>query len=284
MKKCLPVFKSVLKSEFSHVLRQSKTLLLLFFIVMLYETVLSSVKSVSAETGFALGAFEPFILLCTRSTNIILVPLIYLILLGGFPFCRTQYFQMIRTGKRAWLVGELAFVAISALAVTLVILLASDLFLYGFIENSTTWSDFMKSTRPNFPEIYERNKLLFLDASIISHGKPLGVMIYTFGAMWAYLIISGVCVLFGTIIGRRLAAMITAMSATVLGGLAIYFSGAVKWIFPLAHVEYGLHFNSIFSAVHFPIWGSVLYLAALLAGLVTACFLSLNKMRIDDEL
>lgn len=274
----------VLKTEFSHILRQSKTLLLLFFIVMLYETVLSSMKTICAATQFSLQPFEPFILLCTRSTNIILVPLIYLILLGGFPRCKTMYFQIVRTGKRQWFWGEFAFIALSSFTLTFILFIASVLFLFGCIESSGGWSDFMKITNYSFPEIYERNKLLFLDAAIIAHGSPGKVMLYTFGMMWLYLIVTGVCVLFGTIIGKRFWSVIICMAMTVIGGLAIYFSGGLRWIFPLVHVEYGLHFNSLFSQVYFPIWGSILYLVLLLAGLIVLCCFSLKKMRIGDEL
>lgn len=274
----------VLKTEFSQVLRQTKTLLLLFFIVMLYETVLSSMKTLCADTQFLLQPFEPFILLCTRSTNIILVPLIYMVLLGGFPYCKTNYFQMVRTGKLQWFWGEFAFVALSSFVLTFILFIASDLFLFGSIESSGGWSDFMKTTRLNFPEIYEKNKLLFLDASIVAHGTPVKVMLYTFGMMWLYLIVTGVCVLFGTIIGKRFWAIIMSMAMTVVGGLAIYFNGALRWIFPLVHIEYGMHFNSLLSQVYFPIWGPILYLVLLLAGLTALCCFSLKKMRIGDEI
>lgn len=274
----------VLKTELVQVLRQTKILLLLFFIVMLYETVLSSMRTVCADTQFSLQCFEPFILLCTRSTNIILVPLIYMVLLGGFPYCKTMYFQIVRTGKRQWFWGEIAFIALSAFAFTFILFIASDLFLFNCIKYSNGWSDFMKITRSNFPEIYDKNRALFLDASIITHGSPGKVMLYTFGMMWLYLIVTGVCVLFGTIIGKRFWTVVICILMTVVGGLAVYFSTALRWIFPLVHVEYGRHFNSLFSQIYFPVWRSILYLVLLLAGLILLCCFSLNKMRIGDEL
>lgn len=237
----------VLKLEFQQVFRQTKSLLVVIFLVVLYETVLSPIKVVCVETGFSIGVYEPFILLCTRSTNIILIPLVYMVLLGGFPYCKTMYFQVIRTGKRQWFWGELAFVVLSSLAFVFVVFAFGDLFLLSSVSSSGSWSDFMTITRENFPKTYNENRLLFLEASIVAHGSPTEVMLYTFGTMWVNLIATGVVMLFGTIIGRRFSAMIVSAAMTVIGGLGIYFSGAARCFFPLVHVEYGLHFNSMFS-------------------------------------
>lgn len=274
----------VLKTEFAQVLRQTKILLLLFFIIMLYETILSPVRTVCADTQFSLQPFEPFILICTRSTNIILVPLIYMVLLGGFPYCKTMYFQIVRTGKRQWFWGEFAFIALSALALTFILFIASDLFLLDCIKYSNGWSDFMKITRSNFPEIYSKNGLLFLDASIVAHGSPGRVMLYTFGMMWLYLIVTGVCVLLGTIIGKRFWTILIGMAMTVIGGLAIYFNAALRWLFPLVHVEYGLHYNSLFSQTYFPVWGSIAYYLLLTAALVVFGLYRLKRMNVGDEI
>lgn len=274
----------VVKTEIFQTLRQTKILLIVFFMVMLYETVLSPMKALCAETQYSLQLSEPFILLCTKSTNLILTPLIYMVLLGGFPHCKTQYFQMIRTGKRRWFWGEFIFIAVSSLVMTLILFFGSDLFLLDHIEAPDGWSSYMTIMNENFPELYNRNHLLFLDASIVAHGTPTGVMLYTVGMMWLYLVMIGVGILLGTIIGRRTPAMIGCVAVTVIGGSAIYFGSALQWLFPLVHMEFGLHYNSLFSQVYFPPWGSVLYLTLLLCGLIVLCQCRLGKMRIGDEL
>ena len=273
----------VLRTEIFQTFRQTKILLILFFLILLYESILSPMKTLCEDTQFALHFFEPFILLCTKSTNIILIPLIYMILLGNFPYCKKQYFQMVRVGKQYWFWGEFSFIVLSAFIMILILLTGSILFLFGHLKFTYNWSNYMTAMRENFPILYAENPLLFLDSSIIAHGKPSQVLIYSFGMMWLYLIIIGICTLYGTIIGKRMLVLIAAVSTTVIGGSSIYFGGAIQWAFPLVHAEFGLHYDSLFSKVYFPLWGSVLYLFALLVVLIILCQCCLKTMRIGDE-
>lgn len=274
----------VLKTETIQTLRQTKILLIIFFMILLYESILSPMKALCVEALYTIQIAEPFILLCTRSTNVILIPLIYMVLLSGFPYCKTQFFQIIRTGKQHWFWGEFIFIVWSSFLLTLILFSGSFLFLSQCIEISNEWSAFMTSMRETFPLLYAENPLLFLDASIVAHGKPNQVLLYTFGMMWLYLVIIGVCILLGTIIGKRTVALIVSVAVTLIGGSAIYFGGDAQWLFPLVHVEFGLHYDSLFSKVHFPILGSILYLILLLIGLMVLCQCCLRAIQIGGEL
>lgn len=274
----------IAKTEVVQTLRQSRILTILFFLVILYESVLSPMNSLSAETSMSLHFSEPFILMCTTDTNIILIPVVYLFVLSGFPYCKKQYFQMIRTGKRQWFFGELLFIAVTSFAVTLVIFLASMLFTAGQIEPHDSWSSFMTQMFHQYPEKYANNSILFLNASTIAHGEPIDILIYTFTMMWTYLAICGIALLLGTIIGHRITAFIVNIAVAVSGGICISFAGDFKWIFPLVHMEYGEHFNYVFSEVYFPIWGSVAYYLLLTAVLIVFCLYRLKRMNVGDEI
>lgn len=279
MKKSMLIFRV----ESSYLLHRSKILLLVFLIVIFYESILSPVKNLSAETGLILHSSEPFILLCTRHANVILIPMMYIVLLSEFPCCSTQYFQMIRTGKKQWFFGELFFVLISSFLIVLIILASSMLCMGKQLTQGGEWSMYMTQMRQLFPEKYNNNTQLFLDASIIAHGKSSGVLLYTFLMMWIYLAVIGTTLIFGTIIAKKTAAMLSACSLTVVGGTAIYFGGQLKWLFPPAHLEFGLHFNSIFSKVDFSLESSLIYISALLIVLVILCLNSLKRLRIGEE-
>ena len=140
----------------------------------------------------------------------------------------------------------------------------------------------MTQMREQFPELYGNDPLLFLDSSIIAHGIPHQVLFYSFSMMWLYLIMIGILMLFGAIIGKQTLTMIAGTAVTVVGGSAIYFGGNFKWLFPLAHIEFGLHYNSFFSDINFPLWGSVLYLLLLTVGLLVLCRQYLKTMQIGE--
>jgi len=112
---------SIIKYEFTETIRRPKILLVLFFLVVLYESDLSPICDICAETGLSLNIFEPFVLMCTRSVNIMLIPLIFIVLISGFPNCKNDYFRMIRVSKKSWLAGEISFIFLISFAMIAVL-------------------------------------------------------------------------------------------------------------------------------------------------------------------
>ena len=262
---------SVLKYEFMETIRRPKILLVLFFIIVFYESDLSPMKDICFETGIGLNIFEPFVLLCTRSVNIILIPLIFIILISEFPNCKTDYFRMIRISKRDWLIGEIAFLLFFSFVMMIVLLIGTIVPITDVMNTSDGWSDFMTRLRENFPEIYLRNMRVTLDASIVTHSSPLSAVVYSFLIMWLNLIISGLLILLGTITSKRIAFLISTLAIAFTGGCSTYFSSGIKWIFPIAHTQLGLHYNSIFSKINFPVFMSYIYLAAAVVVIIFIC-------------
>lgn len=190
---------------------------------------------------------------------------------------------MIRTGKRQWFCGELLFVVVSSFSLTLIIFLGSVLFMTNQIGSHDSWGSFMTLMFQQFPQKYAENILLFLNASTIAHGEPIEILIYTFVMMWTYLAICGIGLLLGTILGHRITAFIAAAAVTAAGGICTYFPGNLKWIFPLVHIEYGEHYNYVFSEIYFPVWGSITYYLLLTAALAVFCLYRLKRMNVGNE-
>lgn len=135
--------RNIIRAELREVFLQSRSLLMLFFLVFSYETVLAPMRTLSSRTGFPVQWTEPFLLLCTRSTNIVLIPVIYTALLTKFPRCSTSYFQMIRLTKKRWLIGELLFLLIFAVFTVFVIFAGTLITMRGRITFSTDWSPYL---------------------------------------------------------------------------------------------------------------------------------------------
>lgn len=273
----------VLRTEAIQTLRQTKTLMLLFFITFLYESILSPMSALCEETQLSVQTFEPFILICNGSANMILIPLVYIFLISGFPCCSRGYFQMIRTGRKRWLLGEIMFVIFSAFVMLLLIFAGSAAFTAKDQEPSNVWSPFMTVMRENFPLLYADNHLLFLDTATVAHGTPLSVFLYTFLTMWIYLVITGLLILLGTVIGKRIPTVTAAAALSVTGGAVVRFGGA-SWLFPMIHTQFGMHYNSLLSTVYFPLWDSLIYLLLLAAVLAALCRHFLDRTVIGGAL
>lgn len=275
---------SIIKYEFGETIRRPKAFLVLIFLVVLYESDLSPISAACAETGLRLNVFEMFVLMCTRSVNIILIPLIFTVLICDFPNCKADYFRMIRIGRREWLIGEIGFVIAISFVTLCVIFVGALLPVMSFSDATNAWSDFMTSLRDLFPEVYLHNLRVTLEASIVIHSRPVSAVIYSFVIMWLNLAVYGLLILLGAVFSKRAATLTAALALAFIGGCSTFFSSGIKWIFPITHTQLGLHFNSIFAKTSFPVWGSFAYLSALLAALILLCFLGLNKTQIGDEI
>lgn len=262
---------SIIKYEFSETIRRPKILLVLFFLVVLYESDLSPIKDVYNETGLMLNLLEPFVLMCTRSVNIILIPLIFIALISEFPNCKTDYFRMIRISKREWLIGEIAFLFLISFVMMIVLLAGTIVPIMNIGNASNDWSDFMTSLREQFPKIYLHNLRVTLDASTVTHSLPVSAIVYSFLIMWLNLIIYGLLILLGTITSKRMTFLASTLSCAFIGGCFTFFSSGIKWIFPITHTQLGLHYNSIFSKTNFPIYMSYIYLASLVIVIIIIC-------------
>lgn len=275
---------TLIKYEFSETIRRPKILLVLFFLIVLFESDISPIKNVYGETGLRLGVLEPFVLMCTRSVNIILIPLIFIILINDFPNCKTDYFRMIRLGKREWLIGEIAFIFLFSFAMIAVLLIGTIIPVTDISDFSNEWSGFMTSLNESFPEIYIHNLRITLDASVVIQSLPVSAAVYSFLIMWLNLVIYGLLLLLGTITSRRMTALTATLATVFIGGAATFFSGGAKWIFPIAHSQIGLHYNSIFSKVNFPVFMSYVYLAAAAIAIVIICGRLIKNMTFVGEL
>lgn len=274
---------SVIKYEFSETIRRPKIFLVLFFLVVLYESDLSPISAICVETGLRLNIFEMFVLMCTRSVNIILIPLIFIILICEYPNCKTDYFRMIRISRREWLIGEIGFLFLISFVMIVVLFIGTTVPVINFSETTNAWSDFMTSLRELFPEIYLHNLRVTLEASIIIHSLPVSAIVYSFLIMWFNLIIYGLLILLGTIASKRMAFLIATLACAFIGGCSTFFSSGIKWLFPITHTQLGQHYNSIFSKTNFPVYMSYIYLAAAIVALIIICGILVKKTMFIGE-
>lgn len=274
---------SIIKYEFSETIRRPKILLVLFFIVLLYESDIVPIRKICGETGLTLNVFEPFVMMCTRSVNIILIPLIFIVLINDFPNCKTDYFRMIRISRREWLIGEIGFIVLLSFLMTLVLLIGTILPVMDISFTANTWSRFMTTLRENYNEIYVRNIRVTLDASILTHSLPVSAVVYSFLIMWLNLIIYGSLLLLGTVTSKRMVFLVSTLSLAFIGGCAVFFNSGIKWVFPIVHTQLGLHYNSIFSKINFPVYMTYIYLAAAAVIIVVICGVLVKKTMFAGE-
>ena len=87
-----------------------KMLILLFSILFLGEYIFSDMARVAEETGLSVNILEPMDLVLSFQFYMLVIPLIFIVLLSGFPDkSGGNIFVMMRVKRRIWLAGQFVF-------------------------------------------------------------------------------------------------------------------------------------------------------------------------------
>ncbi len=253
-------------SEYIKWLKNDKQIIMLFTLIGLYMFSVAPMKEYIAMFGEPVNAFEPYV---TFITNVFCVPVITLtfaVLMIDFPdISANATFVLIRAGRARWYRSQVAFVIMSAATMLAVLFVFGFTAIQpqGFIGN--VWSNSAKFVNSNTMDtVYFRstNPLSYLDLSVMTNFSVAGAVVLcslltvlhlTFCAQLQMTL----ALRFNRIIG--LAANLLMLGA----GMALQIIGLkICWLFPFAHSTAGKHYNELFNEMIFPIWGSVLYLAA----------------------
>lgn len=195
-----------------------KMLILLFSILFLGEYVFSDMACVAEETGLLVNLLEPMDLVLSFQFYMLVIPLIFIVLLSGFPDkSGGNIFVMMRVKRRIWLAGQFVFGQLVGVTCLGAFFAASFLWIGKDVVRQNQWSEFMTDTYERFPEIYGQNDRLFLESGTMSHGTPVRVMVMGVLLMLAYLLVMlQILCLFRLMERRKLGLLIT-MGITVVG-------------------------------------------------------------------
>ena len=246
-----------------------KMLILLFSILFLGEYIFSDMARVAEETGLSINILEPMDLVLSFQFYMLVIPLIFIVLLSGFPDkSGGNIFVMMRATRRICLGSFFA---------------ASFLWIGRGAVWQNQWSGFMTDIYERFPEIYGQNDRLFLESGTMSHGTPVRVMMMGVLLMLAYLLVMLQILCLFRLMERRKLGLLIAMGITVLGATAVSYIKSLKWIFPLTHAIFGEHFDRFYAQPLVPLWISALYFTVLNVGLLFANLYLVKRCQIADE-
>lgn len=261
-----------------------KMLILLFSILFLGEYIFSDMARVAEETGLSINILEPMDLVLSFQFYMLVIPLIFIVLLSGFPDkSGGNIFVMMRATRRIWLAGQFLFGLLAGVTCLGSFFAASFLWIGRGAVWQNQWSGFMTDIYERFPEIYGQNDRLFLESGTMSHGTPVRVMIMGVLLMLAYLLVMLQILCLFRLMERRKLGLLIAMGITVLGATAVSYIKSLKWIFPLTHAIFGEHFDKFYAQPLVPLWISALYFTVLNVGLLFANLYLVKRCQIADE-
>lgn len=254
----------VAQVEFRKFLTIKNLILMLFSLIFLGESVVRKMAEISLETGMKLNWLEPMDLILSYSFHAMIIPIAFIVLLSNFPDKSSgSIFMMMRISRNTWLLGQLMY-AFSVGIFYLCFLTVGNMFWIGKTGVfSMQWSPYMTNLYTEYPEIYAQNMDMFIETGTVAQGKPVGIFLISCALMLLYLVtLAQILCLFKLVKWKRIGLFFN-MALTVLGAVSVSYLGKVKWIFPLVHSIFGIHFHTFFAQPEFRLTYSVVYYAVL---------------------
>lgn len=269
--------------EYRKWLTLKNLLILLFSILFLGEYVFSDMLRVAETTGLEMNYLEPMALVTSFEFYMMVIPLIFIVELSGFPDKSAgNIFVVMRVGRIKWLLGEILFGILAGLTCLFVFFAASFVWVWGTAGISNQWSSFMTDVYERFPEIYAQNDRLFLESGTMAHGTPLRVTLLCIGLLLLYFILLIQVLCLFRFWGRQKIGLFVNIGITVFGAVAVSYVEKVKWFLPMTHAIFGEHFDKFFAQPIVPLQYSVFYFLVLNGGLFAINMRLVKRCTIAD--
>ena len=271
-------------SEFRHFICNTKMILIVFSIIFICESLLGKVQGLCELSDLKLSFLEPYLMVSSMDAYAIAIPLVYIVLMSGFPSKSSfNYFSMIRISRMQWFMSELLFLLLSSISYLLIYLAGFLIYMHKSIVWSNSWSRYMLNFRELYPEDYIMNQSYFLKTDMMTHGSPLSIFVHSVLLMIAMLFVMSLVQMLFSFLEKRMVGMAVSVGLTLLSSFLIYSSGNFKWLFPMTHTNIAVHFNGFLAVKNFTITKSYLYFAGLIVFLLIANLLLLRKKNMGVE-
>lgn len=267
----------IAKEEYINWFCSTKMLLLVFLFVYAKEQLTDSLLELVALTDKPLQWFEPGIAFLGSRPMMLVLPLIYLVLMGNFPKNDgNSLFFITRTGKGAWFMGQVLFSFFSAVTILCGCLFAVTIPCIGKIQwNNGNWSDAV--TKYYQAEGAGDFKFELITSREYNHMQPTEVFLHSVClVLLSLMLLSAIQMLFA-VYGKRVAGLAVCSGISVIGNsLSIFEVGGLMWWFPVANTQIWLRHEEILKEEIVPLWQSYVYFVV---GVILFLFVAWKSFR-----
>lgn len=274
----LKKIRSVAYAEYVKWICNPRIIIFFAFFIFVYDYIILEMKDASNEMGAKCMIFEPFLAIGNSTFLMLLIPVVFITLLGDFPKTDgNTMFYICRTGKKNWIFGQLLFAFMAELTYLLSMLIFSTVCALPFSMWSDKWSDITTKYTYVFPDRMGALMANLLTNRLYNNITPLGAMIYTFSLMLLYLFLISVILMTGFAFGKRIFGIVINCIIMCIGTVAAMSESALKWYFPTANTLSWLHFDKFLNKQIFDIRYSYLYFIVAVIVLVVTDMIAIRR-------
>ena len=252
------------KREYDTVVFSYRAIFPVYALIVLYETALSPLLTLCRESGLMLHPLEPFLVICANPFSALIIPVMLLLLLSGFPTRESQNgFFLVRSSRCSWTSGEILFVLMLSVSVMILVFLFSCIILFPVCAwdaaSFNTWSPLLLNLRVESPELYDSYSRFLLLPETTTQGSPLVICLHSLAWMLLSTLLQGMTQLCFAMYDKRSLGFVALLGINGAGFALLHLQSEWKWVFPLPHTMFGLHFSGLFAQPLFPVGCSYSY-------------------------
>ena len=281
MRESLRKIWGVARTEFVGWVTNPRVIILGVLLIFIKTLAIDPLTARAERFGDTMIVFEPFIAVGNSGALTLFIPLVFLVMFSDYPkLGGNSLFYISRTGKTAWLCGQILFLLMAIATFLGAIFAASMLFSGGHF--GTEWSEAVRKYAARFPnEAYNFDSQLL--PSNLYNQIPMMTALWQSSALLAmYLLVLALIIYLLKILFSSAAGLAGALLVMALGTATTSLYSPIKWAFPTANTIIWLHYEEILRAEIYPMWASFLYFAVLLAALIAGNFLALKRLKFTE--
>lgn len=265
-------------SEYVKWITNPKITLIVMMLVFIYDMFISKMTDAAGEIGVKITCFEPYIAVCNSVILLLVIPAMYLGIMGDFPRVDgNSMFYLQRTGKMNWIMGQVIFAFMTSITYMVMVFVGITVPVMFRCEYKNSWSDVTTRYLKYFPDQSENMVTKLIDGRMYNNMLPGKAFFLSFSLMVLYMVLISMILMLGFTIGKHSAGIAVGASLVCISCASVEFDSGVKWFLPTANVLPWQHYDQIYKEQIFNIGHSYMYFIVLIVALVV-----LSSMFIDN--
>ena len=232
----------------------------------------------AGKMGQPLNVFEPFVAVGNSQMLVMLLPCVFMILLGDYPILSDgMLFAVHRAKKANWFLGQVVFLILaifSFLGVVLGVSMAMSGGRWG-----SNWSDVVTKYQSIYPNEAGNFASQLLPSNLYNQIPLYRAVIQTFVLLMAYLLLLALILYVCKLLKLGALGMISACAVIGLGVVTCSMKQSAMWIFPMANTMVWLHYDEILREQICSVWFSFAYFFAGILLLLIGNFVVLRNVQ-----
>ena len=245
--------------------------LLIFGFVFMFEFTyfIKPMNDLTHKLNTPINIFEPFSAMANDRYALPLIVLGFMVLISDFPRLNDfATFSLFRTGRTAWLMGQVMFLFMAGVTYIGFILGSSMLFVMNNAYFLNAWSLVQKTLNLGTEQARTLTGLYpfaRMDNSVLRQARPFEAVLH--GVLLILLFIAAVgCVqLLFALLQRKIISVVVNLSACATGLILLIVDIKAKWLFPISNAVFGWHYDGTYNETNMPISASYIYFGTVIA-------------------